>query len=64
MDMEIQHFSSSTQQPPISVTPGHLSTEMTGFSDPSHYHIQRMLGEDRRRFDASSNDEWPTSLTS
>ncbi|CZF80381.1 hypothetical protein [Grimontia marina] len=64
MDMEIQHLSSSTQQPPIPVTPGHLSTEMTGFSDPSHYHIQCMLGEEKHRLGATSNDEWPTSLTS
>ncbi|WP_235956342.1 hypothetical protein [Grimontia sedimenti] len=63
MDMEIQHFSQPTQQTPVSAAPGHLSTELTGFSDPSHYHIQCMLGEDRRRLDTPSAEDWPTAQT-
>ncbi|AMG30384.1 hypothetical protein AL542_08300 [Grimontia hollisae] len=60
MDMELQHFSTPSPKPPIIAPPGHLSTELTGFSDPGHYQIQRMLGEDRRRFDTPVNGEWPS----
>lgn len=65
MDMEHHLISGTVKQPPQLAPWGQVSTEFTGFCDPSHYQMQRMLGDDRRRPDRPApGDEWPTILPS
>ncbi len=65
MDMEHHIVTSNARQTPKMAPWGQVSTEITGFSDPSHYQMQRLLGEEARRLDiATAGDEWPFSLPS
>ncbi|SFP30578.1 hypothetical protein [Enterovibrio norvegicus] len=38
------------------------TTELTGFCGPTHYHMQRLLGEDSNKQSVTNNEEWPTHL--
>ena len=58
MDMEHGMFSTAAVQSTPS-TWSRTSVELTGFNGPSHYHLQKLLGEEKRKPDA---DEWPASL--
>ncbi|WP_407331586.1 hypothetical protein [Enterovibrio sp. 27052020O] len=63
MDMEHLVFSHTNTTPAL-VPWGQVSTELTGFTGVSHYHLQRMLGDDGRKSVPPSHEEWPSSLLS
>ncbi|WP_028025918.1 hypothetical protein [Enterovibrio calviensis] len=62
MDME-RHAFGSTPTPSAIGPWGQASTELTGFTGMSHYHLQRLLGDDERRTTPPAHAEWPTSPT-